>query len=72
VGAIEGPHRQRKGPLEQMLIQWGSSDFFAEEEYRQLVELVQAGFNEWPSVKKILSIERLDLRSFPMVRFGNY
>ena len=55
-----------------MLIQWGSIDFFAEEEYRQLVDLVQAGFNEWPSVKKILSIERLDLRSLPMVRFGNY
>lgn len=72
MGAIEGPHRQRKGRLDQMLIQWWSRDFFAEEEYRQLVDQDHAGFNEWPSVEKKLSIERLDLHSLPKVRFGNY
>lgn len=72
MGAIEGPHRQRKGPLEQMLIQWGSCDFSAEEEYRQLLAHGQPGLNEWPSVEQKLSIERLDLHALPMVRFGNY
>lgn len=72
MGAIEGPHRQRKGQLEQMLIQRGSRDFSAEEEYWQLLAHGKPGLNEWPSVEQKLSIERLDLHALLMVRFGNY